>query len=241
MDELVKQWSVMQVQLATKVIHMDRYSLREIEYIAGLDTSFDTLNPDRACATLVVFRYPSYGTLDKNTKPVFIAHRPIRGFPIPYISGYLGVREVPIYRELIDLFRGKVGSSAKTVYMVDGCGILHPRGLGSASHLGVEGDIPTIGVSKTLMCIDGLDETTIKEAASKLLLGDTTELRGSSGVLHGSAMNTSMKPIYVSVGHCVSLDTAIQIIRVVSNYRIPEPIRQADILSREQLRMATAV
>lgn len=89
--------------------------------------------------------------------------------------------------------------------MIDGFGILHPRGFGSASHVGHSLNIPTIGVAKTLMCIDGLNEHEIKkEFKSKCVLkGDYINLTGNSGKLYGSALksaDSSTNPIYVSIG-----------------------------------------
>lgn len=72
----------------------------------------------------------------------------------PYIPGFLAFREVPhllaCFRELGEEFRPQV-------VLVDGNGVLHPRGFGLASHLGVLLDLPTIGVGKNLLCVDGLD------------------------------------------------------------------------------------
>lgn len=72
----------------------------------------------------------------------------------PYIPGFLAFREVP---HLLSCFR-KLGEDFQPqVVLVDGNGVLHPRGFGLASHLGVLLGLPTIGVGKNLLCVDELD------------------------------------------------------------------------------------
>ncbi|CAM9720239.1 unnamed protein product, partial [Chrysoparadoxa australica] len=64
-------------------------------------------------------------------------------------------------------------------------------------------------------------------------------LRGESGVVHGMAMCSqgSSNPIFISVGHGLSLDTCMRVVKGLCKYRIPEPVRQADIRSREAVRV----
>uniref|UniRef100_A0A0E0LED3 peptidylprolyl isomerase n=1 Tax=Oryza punctata TaxID=4537 RepID=A0A0E0LED3_ORYPU len=140
-----------------------------LKYIGGVDISFSKEDPSTACAALVV--------LDAGTLEVVHEEFDVVRLQVPYIPGFLAFREV---------------------LMVDGNGLLHPRGFGLACHLGVLAGLPTIGVGKNAM-------------------------RSCPG---------SSKPIYISVGHRISLDSAIGIVKFCSNYRIPEPIRQADIRSK---------
>ncbi len=72
----------------------------------------------------------------------------------PYIPGFLAFREVP---HLLSCFRELREGFWPQVILVDGNGVLHPRGFGLASHLGVLLDLPTIGVGKNLLCVDGLE------------------------------------------------------------------------------------
>ncbi|KAI6075791.1 Endonuclease V [Aix galericulata] len=90
-------------------------------------------------------------------------------------------------------------------------------GFGVACHLGVLTDLPCIGVAKNLLQVDGLarDELHREQA-----------LRSCN----------SSKPLYISVGHRVCLETAVRLVQSCCRYRIPEPIRQADIRSREYIR-----
>jgi endonuclease V len=123
--------------------------------------------------------------------------------------------------------------------LVDGNGILHTRNFGCASHIGVVFDIPTIGVGKTVFYIDGIKKETVKELSEQNLhkAGDLVELRGNSGKVWGVALRStdeSMNPVIVSQGHRVSLQTAIDAtLACIDKFRIPEPIRQADLRSRQ--------
>ncbi|XP_050175248.1 endonuclease V isoform X3 [Myiozetetes cayanensis] len=127
------------------------------------------------------------------------------------------------------------------VLLVDGNGVLHHRGFGVACHLGVLTDLPCVGVAKNLLQVDGLvrDELHREQIRSLQRSGDTFPLTGTSGRVLGMALRSyhnSSKPLYVSVGHRVSLDTAVRLVGSCCRYRVPEPIRQADIRSREYIR-----
>lgn len=124
---------------------------------------------------------------------------------------------------------------------------------GLASQLGVLADIPTIGVAKNLMCIDGLKRESIMHKINSTINPKSKlnrkskqvqqevniPLRGSSGRIWGRAVcfpPRTTKPIYVSVGHRISLDRAVKIVSKCCKYRVPEPVRHADLTSREYLR-----
>jgi deoxyinosine 3'endonuclease (endonuclease V) len=115
--------------------------------------------------------------------------------------------------------------------MVDGNGILHTRKFGCASHIGVQFDIPTIGVAKKPFDVDGLNKSLYKVMYDGKLnkAGDYVPIVGKSGKTWGAALRCtkdSINPIYVSIGHRVSLETAINITLLnITKYRIPEPIR----------------
>ncbi|XP_075296915.1 endonuclease V isoform X4 [Opisthocomus hoazin] len=130
---------------------------------------------------------------------------------------------------------------ALEVLLVDGNGLLHPRGFGVACHLGVLTDLPCIGVAKNLLQTDGVvrDELHREQIRSLQREGDTFPLTGTSGRVLGTVLRSSRnsyRPLYVSVGHRVCLETAVRLVRSCCRYRIPEPIRQADIRSREYIR-----
>jgi deoxyribonuclease V len=113
-----------------------------------------------------------------------------------------------------------------SVLMLDGNGILHPRGIGIASHVGVLFDIPTIGVAKSLLCGEVRKDDLVKKGWAEIVY---------NGKPQGIAFNSSgsAKQIYISPGHKLSLKTAFKIVRHLTDYRIPEPTRQAHILANE--------
>lgn len=136
----------------------------------------------------------------------------------PYIPGYLAFRELPFLTELLNEVKDE-GGLADLVF-VDGNGLLHPRKAGLASHLGVALDHPTVGVAKKLLC-GSVDETGME-------LGQPREIRVDGEKL-GLAVKTYERanPIYVSIGHKVSLEQAGKLARGYSRYKLPEPIRLA--------------
>ncbi|XP_054448890.1 endonuclease V isoform X2 [Pteronotus mesoamericanus] len=127
------------------------------------------------------------------------------------------------------------------VLFVDGNGVLHHRGFGVACHLGVLTDLPCVGVAKKLLQVDGLENDALHKAKIRLLRagGDAFPLTGGSGSVLGMALRShdqSTKPLYVSVGHRMSLEAAVRLTRSCCRFRIPEPVRQADIRSRDHIR-----
>lgn len=160
---------------------------------------------------------------------------------LPYIPGFLAFREVPHLVPLFEQLRADQPRLWPQMVFVDGNGVLHPRGFGLASHLGVLIGIPTIGVGKTFFHVDGLDMREVKAQAAAACHkgGDWIPLIGQSGVEWGAAFRStdgSSNPIYVSVGHRISLASAVLLTQASCLHRVPEPIRQADLRSREFLR-----
>lgn len=125
--------------------------------------------------------------------------------------------------------------------IIDGNGILHPRGFGVACHLGVLTGIPAFGCGKTLFLIDGLDSKIIKDEFQKVTqkAGDYIPLTGKSGAVHGVAFKSTdevINPVYLSPGHKLDMDLMIEVAKTCCHARIPEPVRQADLRSRAWVR-----
>lgn len=128
---------------------------------------------------------------------------------VAYIPTYLAFREI----------RAMIGAVRKLrvtpdIVLVDAHGKLHPRKAGEATHLGVTLNIPTIGVAKSHLIGEVRDDNYV------VYKGEVLGYKLQSG-------------IYVSVGHKVTLETAIKIVRDLSKYTIPEPTRQAHIYANE--------
>ena len=166
----------------------------------------------------------------------------------PYIPGFLAFREVRFLLELLDELHASRPELQPQVILVDGNGILHPNRFGLACHLGVLSGIPTVGVGKTLHHVDGLNKETVRQlAASITSAGRHAQLVGSSGAVWGTLLRTTkpaegnFKPIVISVGHGISLTSATALVWRTCKHRIPEPVRQADLRSREWLRVHGAL
>ncbi|XP_062508092.1 endonuclease V-like isoform X3 [Corticium candelabrum] len=103
--------------------------------------------------------------------------------------------------------------------------------------------MPTVGVAKKLFHVDGImrDEKHHEKVRQLNGKGDSFALLSTDGSVLGKAVLSGpgcSNPVYVSVGHRMGLDTAVKLVVACSKYRIPEPVRQADICSREYIRTA---
>lgn len=139
----------------------------------------------------------------------------------PYVPGYLSFREIPAALAALSLL-----DEPPDLLMVDGQGIAHPRRLGIAAHLGVLVDLPTVGVAKSRLIGRHEEPDRTRGAWTPLL---------DKGETIGAVLRTKegVSPLYVSVGHKVSLEAAIRLVlAAVRRYRLPEPTRLADKLSR---------
>jgi deoxyribonuclease V len=147
----------------------------------------------------------------------------------PYITGLLAFRELPVLLNLMEAAQA-AGRQADVV-IVDGSGILHPRGVGIACHLGVLTGKATIGVSKKLLC----GEVDLK----KMTPGEARPVR-IDGQIRGVALRAtagSRRPIFISPGHRIGVDMAEQIVRrQLLGRRLPEVQYWADRLSRNAAR-----
>jgi deoxyribonuclease V len=136
----------------------------------------------------------------------------------PYIPGLLSFREVPALLAAFSELR-----SPPDVVMLDGQGIAHPRRFGLACHLGLWLNVPCLGCAKSWLVGDH-DEP---EPAA----GDTTPLM-VGGEAVGAVMRSAAdaKPVYVSPGHLLDIDSAVAVVRAtLSGYRHPAPTREAHL------------
>ena len=110
-----------------------------------------------------------------------------------------------------------------------------------ACHLGVLTGIPTFGCAKTLFLIDGMDLKEVKSQfkAKTSKAGDYTELKGKSGKVHGVAYKSTadtVNPVFLSPGHRVDMDLMLSVAFTCCKARVLEPVRQADLRSRQWVR-----
>lgn len=124
---------------------------------------------------------------------------------------------------------------------MDGNGILHCNMCGCASHLGVLIDKPTIGCGKTIFAVDGINKGVTDDIKEEFRVKDSPKgtavmLKGISGKIWGAGLKSgkdSNDPLIVSVGHRISIESAISIVDTCSISRVPEPIRFVDKWSRK--------
>jgi deoxyribonuclease V len=201
----------LQEDLRNRVIWEDRF--KGIRYLAGADLAFDPAS-NLAFAGVIVYRFPELEEVERR-----MARRRLR---FPYVPGLLSFREGPV---LVAAF-GRLNVTPDLV-LIDGHGLAHPRRFGIACHIGVLFDKPTIGCAKSLL-VGEHDELAETAGATRPLI--------HKGECVGMALRTRdhVKPIYVTIGHRVSLESAVQLVKqCVDGFRIPKPTREADHYVRE--------
>ena len=207
----------LQEQLRSHVITSD--DIGEVRAVAGVDAGYEPdpdsgSTPDRvlARAAIVVLEYPSLRALD-----YAIARRPAT---FPYVPGFLSFRETPAVLAAIDQLRVR-----PDLLICDGQGIAHPRRFGIACHVGLLAGIPTIGCAKSLLV--GRHAPVPDERGATVPLIHRGE---QVGVVLRTRPHT--KPVFISVGHRISLATAIKyVMSCTTKYRLPETTRAADGLA----------
>lgn len=203
----IEELKKIQQECAKKVIQKDDFE--KLITVGGIDLTFEDIknNPTRAWASIVI--------VDINTlKPVY--EDVVEGLvDFPYIPTFLAFRELPLMLELYQKIKIK-----PDVYFIDGQGVAHPRGCGIASHFGVATNSVSVGVAKTKLF------GYYKEPEEKRGSHSYLTYKGS---IVGAVLRTKdrTEPVYVSVGHRISLKRAIEIVLRTSIYRIPEPTRLA--------------
>ncbi len=185
-----------QLKLAEKVIVNDK--VKKVKTIAGADQSYVG---NKVISAIVVCNYKSLEIIGE--KHAIVDAR------IPYIRGFLFYRDGPAVMEAFNMLEHK-----PDVLIVQGNGILHPRRIGMASHVGILLDVATIGVTKRLMLGEVKDKTIYVEK----------EARGYELITREHS-----KPIYISPGYKVSLKTSLEIIKKCLRHpnKLPIPLQLA--------------
>lgn len=201
----------LQQKLRERVVLEDRFGT--IRFVAGADVAFDPAT-DLAFAGVIVYRFPELEEVERR-----MARRKLR---FPYVPGLLSFREGPVLLAALARLR-----TEPDLILIDGHGRAHPRLFGIACHLGVLLDKPTIGCAKSLL-VGEYEEPGAKAGSSTPLMFHGEKV----GVVLRTRDN--VKPIYVTAGHRVSLDSAVKLVRqCLDGFRIPKPTRGADHYVRE--------
>jgi deoxyribonuclease V len=205
-DEAIR----LQEQLRPRVIVENR--LGDVRTVAGVDVA---VQGDIARAAAVVLRYPELELLE-----VACTERPVT---FPYVPGLLAYREAPAILAACAELRIE-----PDLFLFDGHGLAHPRRMGLACHVGLFLDKPAIGCAKSLLC--GEHDELSSDAGAWVPLRDGEETIGAV-----VRTQQGVRPVYVSIGHKVDLETAIRWVLAtcrpagagLRGYRLPEPCRLA--------------
>ena len=147
----------------------------------------------------------------------------------PYVPGLLSFREAPAAVEALERL-----SVVPDLIVCDGQGRAHPRRLGLASHIGLWAERPTIGLAKSRLTGSHVEPARTRGSSVRLV-------DPASGELIGRVLRTrtGVKPLYVSVGHLITLPEAEELaLMLAPKFRLAEPIRRAHALVNELRRAA---
>jgi deoxyribonuclease V len=203
------QARAIQNELRAHVIRKDAFGA--VKYVAGVDVGFEDGGAVTRAA-VVVLSFPDLQLIEQA-----VAKRPTS---FPYVPGLLSFREIPAVLDALAQL-----NTQPDLLLCDGQGIAHPRRLGIASHLGVLTGWPTIGVAKSLLIGVHAEVPAARGGWAPIGHGDE---------IIGAALRTRIKvrPVYVSIGHKVSLNSAIDhVMCCTTRYRLPETTRLADRLA----------
>ena len=186
-------------------------------FVAGVDAAFSN---ERVFAAACLYSFPELRLIERR-----LAVRKLR---FPYVPGFLAFREGPAIIAALNMLSRK-----PDVLLVDGQGIAHPRGFGIASYIGVQLDIPAIGCAKSRL-IGSYEEPGNRKGTWSVLFFEDKVI--------GAVVRTrdNVRPLFISSGHKIDVKSAVSLaLSCLSNYRIPEPIRCADMLSKSGKREST--
>jgi len=201
----------LQMKLAARIVREKK--LGTVKTVAGIDVG---LKGDRVCAAVVVLNFPKLDVAAQSTAT--------RRVTYPYIPGLLSFREGPVILDALDRLDRK-----PDLLIFDGQGIAHPCRLGIASHIGLLSDLPSIGCAKSRLC--GQYQEPDVERGSHVSLMDHGETIGAI-----VRTRTNVKPVFVSIGHRVDLQTCIDVVLACcKGYRLPETTRKAHRLAADVL------
>jgi deoxyribonuclease V len=208
-DLTPKEAIALQTALRGRVVRKDR--IGAVRRVAGVDVGFEQ-DGRVTRAAVAVLDFPDLALVEQ------VVVRAATAFP--YVPGLLSFREAPAVLAAFEEIR-----VAPDLILYDGQGIAHPRRFGIASHVGLLLDCPSIGVAKSRLVGEHRMPATRR--------GAWTPLRDAGEVI-GAVLRTraGVKPLYVSIGHRVSLETAVRwTLACVTRYRLPETTRWAHRLA----------
>lgn len=216
-----------QKELINKIDMKNMFSKETIKTIAGVDLAYwEENNTEYAVCCIVIIDAVSLKILEKVD---FMGK-----IDVPYIPGCLAFRELPLILEAV-----KKLQIAPDIYIFDGNGYLHPRHMGIATHAAIYLQKPSIGVAKSYYKIEETDFVMPENEACAF-----TDII-IHGEIYGRVLRTrkDVKPIFISVGNYIDLDTATEIINscITQESHIPAPTRLADLETHEKRKFYQAL
>ncbi|SFC98724.1 endonuclease V [Ruminococcus albus] len=221
-EQMQEKFRAIQEDLSSKISCTDSFDVNNIKTVAGIDLAYwkDENDDEQAVCCIVV--------IDFNTHEVMEKKHFSGKIDVPYMPGFLAFRELPLILETVKLLE-----NIPNIYVFDGNGYLHPRHMGIASHASFYLDRPTFGIAKTYFRVD--KKTDYTEPAPES--GSFTDIV-IGGEVYGRALrtHTGVKPVFLSVGNNISLDTACKLALALTDKEshIPIPTRLADLETHVQ-------
>ena len=216
-NQLQQEFINVQNSLKNKIDCNNYFSKADIKTIAGVDLAYwkNENDDEYAVCCAVVIDYITHNVIEKQQYSDKVN--------VPYMPGFLAFRELPLVLKTVEKLKIK-----PDIYMFDGNGYLHPRHMGIATHASFYLKSPTIGIANTYYRIDR--NLNYKEPDN--MIGSFSDIELNGEVL-GRVLRTqkNIKPVFLSVGNYISLDTATEITMglICKESHIPIPTRLADI------------
>lgn len=210
------EYTAIQNELKQGISLCDSFELSAVKTVAGVDLAY-WQNGGEECAVCCIV------VIDADTRKVIEKKHFSGKIEVPYMPGFLAFRELPLVLKTADLLE-----TSPDIFVFDGNGYLHPRHMGIATHASFYLDKPTVGIAKTYFRVD--KQTDYIEPENEA--GSYTDIV-IGGEVYGRALRThkDVKPVFVSVGNHISLDTACELAMRLTDKEshIPIPTRLADL------------
>ena len=205
-----------QNELGNRINTADNFDIASLKLVAGVDLAYWKHNDDEyAVCCIVVIDFATHEVVEKKSFSGKI--------DVPYMPGFLAFRELPLILKTVEMLE-----NVPDLYVFDGNGYLHPRHMGIATHASFYINKPTIGIAKTYFRVDKITDYTEPENEA----GSFTDIV-ICGETYGRALRThkNVKPVFISVGNNISLDTACELAMKLTDKEshIPLPTRLADL------------
>ncbi|MDO4863062.1 MAG: endonuclease V [Ruminococcus sp.] len=215
-NEMQEEFLRQQNELRDKIKTADTFDIGSVKLVAGVDLAYWNKGGDEYAVCCIV-------AIDADTHEVIEKQHYSGKIEVPYMPGFLAFRELPLILKTVELLETR-----PDLFIFDGNGYLHPRHMGIATHASFYLNKPTVGIAKTYFRVDKKTDYTEPENEA----GSFTDIV-IDGEVYGRALRThkDVKPIFVSIGNFVSLDTACALAFKLTDKEshIPLPTRLADL------------